>query len=317
MINHNYENHTPVMLSEVLNVLNIKPGGVFADCTMGYGGHSRAVLDKLGDKGVYVGIDKDDYAISKSAEWTAEYSCKINIVKDDYKNFKDISAKLNINSYDAILVDMGVSSVQLDDEQRGFSYHKDGPLDMRMDREGNISAWDIVNNYDEKQLSQIIFAYGEEKHAKKIACAICEERQKESINTTLRLAEIIKQAYPQKERFAGKHPARKTFQAVRIAVNNELAGLERAIEDMAELLTPSGVLAIITFHSLEDRIVKDTFASLSKGCTCPKDFPVCVCGKKQNYKVLTKKTITASAQELEFNLRSRSAKLRALKRAGH
>lgn len=312
-----YENHIPVLKNEVLSLLNIKPAGVYADCTMGYGGHGRAILDKLNKNAVYVGIDKDDYAISQSGKWTEKYNSKVIIVKDDYKNFKDISKNLNINAYDGILIDMGVSSVQLDDEARGFSYHNDGPLDMRMDTSASFSAYDIVNYYDEAELSEIIFKYGEEKHARRIARAICTSRQSKHIETTLKLAEIIKNAYPPKERYAGKHPARKTFQAIRIMTNNELEGLSQTVKDMADLLNVGGVLAVITFHSLEDRIIKDAFVDLTIGCTCPKDFPICICGARKDLKLLTKKPIIPSDVELNHNLRSRSAKLRAIIKTGH
>lgn len=312
-----YENHIPVLKDEVLSLLNIKPLGVYADCTMGYGGHGRAILDKLNASATYLGIDKDEYAISQSGKWTSKYNPNIIIVKDDYKNFKYISQNLNINAYDGILIDMGVSSVQLDDEQRGFSYHNNGPLDMRMDISSSLSAYDIVNFYDEGELSRIIFKYGEEKYAKKIARAICEFRQNKFIETTLQLAEVIKNAYPPKERYAGKHPARRTFQAIRIMTNSELEGLNDAINDMVELLNIGGVLAVITFHSLEDRIIKNAFVSLTKGCTCPKDFPICICGAKENIKLLTKKPIIPPDEELEKNPRSRSAKLRAVMRTGY
>lgn len=317
MMKPEYENHIPVLIDEVISLLDIKPGGVYADCTMGYGGHGRAILDKLNKNATYVGIDKDQYAISQSGKWTDKYNSKIIVVKDDYKNFKYISQNLNINSYDGILTDMGVSSVQLDDEQRGFSYHNDGPLDMRMDASASLSAYDIVNYYDETELARIIFKYGEEKHAKKIARAICVSRQTGHIETTLQLAEIIKNAYPPKDRYAGKHPARRTFQAIRIMTNNELEGLGKAVKDMVDMLNIGGVLAVITFHSLEDRIIKDAFASLTKGCTCPKDFPICVCGARKDIKLLTKKPITPSDEELKINPRSRSAKLRAVMKTGY
>jgi 16S rRNA (cytosine1402-N4)-methyltransferase len=312
-----YEKHIPVLKDEILSLLDIKPGGVYADCTMGYGGHGKAILDKLNKNATYVGIDKDEYAISQSSKWTGQYSSNIIIVKEDYKNFKYISQNLNINAYDGILIDMGVSSVQLDDEQRGFSYHNDGPLDMRMDVSSSLSAYDIVNYYERSRTARIIFKYGEERHARKIARAICISRQSGHIDSTLQLADIIKNAYPQKERYAGKHPARRTFQAIRIATNNELEGLEEAIKDMVDMLNIGGVLAVITFHSLEDRIIKDAFASLTKGCTCPKDFPICVCGARKDLKLLTKKPVTPSDEELEINSRSRSAKLRAVMRTGH
>lgn len=317
MTQSEYENHIPVLKDEVLSLLNIKPDGVYADCTMGYGGHGRAILDKLNKNATYVGIDKDDYAISQSGKWTGKYNSKIIVVKDDYKNFKYISQDLNINAYDGILIDMGVSSVQLDDEARGFSYHNDGPLDMRMDTLSSFSAYDIVNYCDEAELSKIIFKYGEEKHARYIARAICNARQNGHIETTLQLAEIIKNAYPPKERYAGKHPARKTFQAIRIATNNELEGLREAVKDMADLLNIGGVLAVITFHSLEDRIIKEAFAELTVGCTCPKDFPICICGARKDLKPLTKKPIIAADDELNNNLRSRSAKLRAIIKTGY
>lgn len=313
----NYQDHIPVLKDEVIRLLDIKAEGVYVDCTMGYGGHGQAVLEKLNKYGSYIGIDKDEYAIEKSNEWIHNYSAKTLAVRDDYKNLKKIAEQIRLQEIDGIVVDMGVSSVQLDDSSRGFSYHHEGPLDMRMDTSRKVSARDIVNTYTENEISKIIFAYGEEKNAKSIARAICRARENKAIDSTLQLAEIIKEAYPPKERYKGKHPARKTFQALRIAVNDELSGLDTAIEEMANLLANNGVLTIITFHSLEDRIVKDTFKKLTKGCTCPKDFPVCICGAKQDLKVLTHKPIIASEEECNVNKRSRSAKLRALKRIGY
>lgn len=313
----NYQDHIPVLKDEVIRLLDIKAEGIYVDCTMGYGGHGQAILEKLNKCGSYIGIDKDEYAIEKSNEWIRNYSAKTLTVRDDYKNLKKIAEQIGLQEIDGIVVDMGVSSVQLDDSSRGFSYHHEGPLDMRMDTSRKVSARDIVNTYTENEISKIIFAYGEEKNAKSIARAICRARENKAIDSTLQLAEIIKEAYPPKERYKGKHPARKTFQALRIAVNDELSGLDTAIEEMANLLANNGVLTIITFHSLEDRIVKDTFKKLTKGCTCPKDFPVCICGAKQDLKVLTHKPIIASEEECNVNKRSRSAKLRALKRIGY
>jgi 16S rRNA (cytosine1402-N4)-methyltransferase len=312
-----YQEHVPVLKDEVIRLLNIKSDGIYADCTMGYGGHGQAILEKLDTQGIYIGIDKDEYAIKKSDEWIHNYPAKTFAIKDDYKNFKNIAMQIDIKRYDGILIDMGLSSVQLDEAGRGFSYHHSGQLDMRMDRSHEVSAWDIVNTYEENEISKIIFAYGEEKHARMIARAICRARKKETIDSTTQFAEIIKEAYPLKERYKGKHPARKTFQALRIAVNNELTDLDKAIEEMTAFLAKDGVLAIITFHSLEDRIVKETFNKLAKGCTCPKDFPVCVCGAKQDFKILTHKPIIPGTAECNLNKRSRSAKLRALKRIGY
>lgn len=306
--------HIPVMKAETTDLLNIRPDGVYGDLTMGYGGHGRAILEKLGQRGKYLGIDKDGYAIEKSKEWTKGQKATVFIVQDDYKNLPDIARTLNIEAFDGLLIDMGVSSIQLDQAERGFSYHREGMLDMRMNQEEDFSAYDIVNKYGEEEIAEILFSYGEERHAKLIARQILKKRQEGLIQSTLELAEIVKKAYPPRERFQGKHPARKTFQALRIAVNKELDGLEEALKAMAQMLNKDGILAVITFHSLEDRIVKETFWQLANPCTCPPDFPVCTCGAKEEFRLLTKKPILPSKKEMEINHRSRSAKLRGLLR---
>ncbi len=306
--------HIPVMKTEVLDILNICPNGVYGDLTMGYGGHGRAILEELGQEGVYVGVDKDRYAIEKSEEWTKGHKATVFTVQEDYKNLPQIAQRLNIDAFDGILIDMGVSSLQFDQADRGFSYHQEGRLDMRMNQEDNLSAYDIVNGYEEAEIAQILFEYGEERHAKAIARQIAKHREISAIQSTTELAEIVKKAYPPKERFQGKHPARKTFQALRIAVNREMDGLEEALKSMANLLNKGGVLAVISFHSLEDRAVKETFWQLANPCVCPPDFPICTCGAKEEFKLLTRKPILPSKQEIEVNHRSRSAKLRAIKR---
>ncbi len=307
------DKHIPVLKEEVLTLLNVKPEGVYADCTMGYGGHGREILSRL-DGGIYLGIDKDLYAIEQSAVWREGYAARVIIAKDDYKNLSNIALENGLDGFDGILVDMGVSSVQFDDKSRGFSYHDEGRLDMRMDTQSILTAYEIVNTYSEKELTEILYRYGEEKNAPRIARAIVQARSAGPVEKTTHLTEIIKKAYPPKERYQQKHPARKTYQALRIAVNSELEQLDKAIEEMVGLLKKEGVLCMISFHSLEDRIVKETFRRLSQGCTCPKDFPVCVCGAKADLKLLTKKAVVPSVEEVVANRRSRSAKLRAIKR---
>ncbi len=304
----NFE-HIPVMLNEVLEGLNIKDDGVYIDGTLGGAGHSIEIVKRL-NTGKLIGIDQDENAINKSKEVLSDYSDNVIFVHDNFKNMKNILNELGIKKVDGILLDLGVSSHQLDEEERGFSYNKDAPLDMRMNRESSFSAWDVVNKYNERQLEKILWDFGEEKWAKRIAKFIVEGRKESPIDTTYELVSIIKKAIPKQVRSKGGHPARKTFQAIRIEVNRELDILKNSILDANSVLYEKGRLCIITFHSLEDRIVKDTFKYLNKDCICPPEFPICNCDKKKELKILTRKPITPSKKEIGTNPRSRSAKLR-------
>lgn len=301
--------HVSVLLNETITGLNIKKDGIYVDCTLGGAGHSIEILKRLGDRGKLIGIDQDSAAI-KAAEKRLSGFKNVQLVHDNFYNIKDILDSLNIDKVDGIMMDLGVSSYQLDEAERGFSYMKDAPLDMRMNRDSSVSAYNIVNEYDEERLAKVIRDYGEEKFAKRIAGFIVERRKHGPINTTLELVEIIKNAVPAKARREGPHPAKRTFQAIRIEVNQELQILEKAIEDSIEKLNPGGRIAVITFHSLEDRITKNVLKKEENPCTCPKEFPVCVCGKKPSIKIITKKPIDPTEDELKQNPRSRSAKLR-------
>ncbi len=303
--------HKSVLLDECIRALAIKPGGVYVDCTAGGGGHSRKILEALDGTGRLIAVDRDPDAISVLHERLGGYP-NVTIVKDNFFNIKTILSDLGLDGADGILADLGVSSFQLDNAERGFSFHNDAPLDMRMSKEGKTAA-DIVNTYDERQLSFIFKKYGEEKFAASIAKAIVREREKKNIETTLELAEIVKSAIPAAARRTGGHPARRTFQALRIEVNGELDRLSEAAEDMFESLHKGGRLCVITFHSLEDRLIKQTFAGLCQGCTCPPEFPVCVCGKTPKGE-LPFKFKKPTGQELEENQRSRSATLRCIER---
>ena len=305
--------HIPVMLQECITYLNIKPNGIYVDGTLGGAGHSSVIASKL-DSGRLIGIDQDADAIRAAGEKLAPYGETVTIVKNNFKNIDAVLDGLGIDKIDGALLDLGVSSHQLDEAERGFSYMADAPLDMRMNREEMLSAYDIVNGYTEQQLADIIFRYGEERWAKRIAQFICKARTEEPVKTTLQLVSIIKAAIPKGARLEGGNPAKRTFQAIRIEVNGELAILRGAVDAFAEHLKPGGRLAVITFHSLEDRIVKEAFADLAKGCTCPKEFPVCVCGGAPKVTVLTRKPVTASQSELEQNSRSKSAKLRVIEK---
>ncbi len=299
-------NHISVLLEESVNALNVKPDGIYVDCTAGGGGHSAAVLSRLGENGRMILIDRDPDAIRVVTERFKDDS-RVTVVHSNYGNIKEILRSLGVQGVDGIVADLGVSSYQLDTPERGFSFHHDAPLDMRMSRQGT-SAEDIVNNYSRNELFNIISKYGEERFANAVASAIVKAREKEPIKTTMRLAEVVSSAIPAKFRRNG-HPARKTFQAIRIEVNAELTVLENVLPDMFDVLNVGGVLAVITFHSLEDRIVKDYFKTLREGCTCPKDFPVCVCGKSPKA-VVKSAGVKASGKEVDENNRSRSAKLR-------
>lgn len=304
--------HISVLLEESVNSLNIKPDGVYVDCTAGGGGHSAAVLSRLNGDGTLIAIDRDPDAVRVLKERFKDDG-RVTVVHDNFGNIGNILENLGINGVDGIIADLGVSSYQLDTAERGFSYHYDAPIDMRMSKEGK-SAADVVNGYSQKELFKIISRYGEEKFADRVAGAIVKARESGEIKTTLELADTVSSAIPAKFRRNG-HPARKTFQAIRIEVNGELEVLENTLPVMFEKLNTNGVLAIISFHSLEDRIVKDYFKTLREGCTCPKDFPVCVCGKKP--KAIVKSAgVKATEKELDENNRSRSAKLRTAVKIG-
>lgn len=308
-------NHKSVLLEETVDSLNVKSGGIYVDGTLGGGGHSYQVLKRMNGKGRLIGIDQDEDAICAATERLREYGDMVTIVRDNYCNIKNVLDNLGITGVDGIVLDLGVSSYQLDTSERGFSYMEDGPLDMRMDNRKNITAEDIVNDYSEMELFHIIRDYGEDKFAKNIAKHIVMERQKERITTTGQLADIVKAAIPMKVRAAkGGHPAKKTFQAIRIELNRELDVLKQSIDTMIDLLNDDGRLCIITFHSLEDRIVKNSFRKNENPCTCPPDFPVCVCGKKSKGKIITRKPVVPSAEELEENRRAKSSKLRVFER---
>ncbi len=305
--------HISVLLNECLEGLAIKEDGTYVDCTLGGAGHSSHILKRLSSKGTLIGIDQDNDALKAAKEKLKNYS-NVKFVHNNFYNIDSILTSLDIPNVDGILMDLGVSSYQLDEGERGFSYMKDAPLDMRMDRDRDFSAYDVVNTYSEEDLYRIIRDYGEEKFAKRIAKFIVDRRNDKPIETTLELVDIIKAAIPAKARREGPHPAKRTFQAIRIEVNGELAILNKAIEDGVKHLNKGGRMAIITFHSLEDRIVKLKYRELANPCTCPKEFPVCVCGRKPLVKIISRKAIEPSKEEVEENPRSRSAKLRVLEK---
>lgn len=303
--------HIPVLFNESINALNINPDGIYVDCTGGGGGHSSAIEERLTGCGRLITIDRDPEAIEVLTQRFKDKD-NVTIVNNNFFNIKSILAELNIDGVDGILADLGVSSHQLDDASRGFSFHNDAPLDMRMSKEG-MSAADVVNSMSQKELQNIIYKFGEEKFAPRIAAAIVREREIKPIETTLELANIVKFAIPAAARREGGHPARRTFQAIRIFVNNELDGLSGAVNDLFDSLNVGGRLAIITFHSLEDKAVKKTYVSLCEGCTCPPEFPVCVCGKTARGK-LPHKAYAPSENELKENPRSRSSRLRVIEK---
>ena len=305
--------HVPVLLEKCMEALSIKPSGTYIDATMGGAGHSEQIVKRL-TTGKLIGFDQDKNAIAASRKRLAAYQ-NVIYVNRNFQYIKEVLGELAIDTVDGALMDLGVSSHQLDEAERGFSYMHDAPLDMRMDQSSSFSAYDVVNSYSREQLEQIIFQYGEERWAKRIAAFIEEERGLRPIETTGELVSIIKKAVPKGARRDGPHPAKRTFQAIRIEVNGELSLLGQAIDDFVDCLKPGGRLAVITFHSLEDRIVKTKFAELAVGCTCPKELPVCVCGKQPKGKVITRKPIVADERELSENPRARSAKLRVFERA--
>ena len=303
--------HISVLLNECIDNLNIRPDGIYVDGTMGGGGHSLEIAKRL-TTGRLICIDQDPNAHEAAGKRLAEYKDRITFVRDNFGNIKSILDSLGIEKIDGMLLDIGVSSHQLDEAERGFSYQQDAPLDMRMNPDRPFSAYDVVNGYDEDELDRVIFTYGEERWARRIAQFIVTEREAKPIETTGELVDIIKKAVPKGARKDGPHPAKRTFQAIRIEVNGELEVLQRAIDDVAARLAVGGRLCIITFHSLEDRIVKEAFRKQENPCICPPQFPVCVCGKKPLGRVITRKPILPSKEELEENPRSRSAKLRVL-----
>lgn len=301
--------HISVLLEESVKALDIEEDGVYVDGTLGGGGHSYRILAQC-PKTALIGIDRDPEAIEAAKKRLNEFSGRVTFVNRNFGEIKDILNELGIEFINGAVLDLGVSSYQLDNAGRGFSYMNNAPLDMRMNRSDDLSAYDVINRYSLDELTRIFFEYGEEKWSRRIADFIVREREKKPIETTFELVDIIKAAIPKKARLDGGHPAKRIFQAVRIEVNGELRILETAIKDFIDVLAPGGRLAVITFHSLEDRIVKQTFAALAKGCTCPKEFPVCVCGKKPQIRLLTRKPIEPGKEEIENNSRSKSAKLR-------
>ena len=307
--------HKSVLLQESIDSLMIRPDGIYADGTLGGGGHASEVAARLTEGGRLIGIDQDADAIAAATERLKPFGDRVTIVRDNYVNMKHVLADLGIEAVDGICLDLGVSSYQLDTAERGFSYMEDAPLDMRMDRRGDRTAADLVNECSEQELFRIIRDYGEDRFAKNIAKHIVKARERKAIRTTGELADIIRGAIPMKIQVTGGHPAMRTFQALRIALNGELQVLEDSIDEMIGLLKPGGRICIITFHSLEDRIVKNGFRRNESPCTCPPGFPVCVCGKKSRGMVITKKPILPTEEETEENPRSRSAKLRIFERA--
>ncbi len=310
----NFE-HISVLLNECIEGLNIVPNGIYVDCTLGGGGHSSHIVEKLNQGGTLIGIDQDANAIKAAGERLKDYT-NVKYVRDNFSNIKNIVEDLGLGqeSINGFLLDLGVSSHQLDEADRGFSYNHNAPLDMRMDQRQSLSAYVVVNEYSADELTRIIKEYGEERWAKRIAEFIVNERKTKPIETTFDLVSVIKKAVPKGARADGPHPAKRTFQAIRIEVNNELGILESTVNDMIDLLKPKGRICIITFHSLEDRIVKNVFRNLENPCTCPRDFPVCVCGKKPKAKVITRKPILPGQEELEYNHRAHSAKLRIVEK---
>ena len=307
--------HQSVLLEETVGNLRVKPDGIYVDGTLGGGGHALAVCQRLSAKGRLIGIDQDQAAIKAAGERLQDFQRNVTIIRSNYCNMKRELQKIGITSVDGIVLDLGVSSYQLDNSERGFTYREDVPLDMRMDQRNPRTAKDIVNHYSESELYRVIRDYGEDKFAKNIAKHICLARQEKCIETTGELAEIIKHAIPMKIRATGGHPAKRTFQAIRIELNQELDVLRNSLDDMIDMLNDEGRICIITFHSLEDRIVKNIFRKNENPCTCPPEFPLCVCGKKSKGRVITRKPVLPSEEELQYNSRSKSAKLRVFERS--
>lgn len=306
-------NHVSVLLNECIENLNIKPDGIYVDGTMGGAGHSLEIVKKLSEKGMLIGIDRDEEALAVAKERLKEFN-NVKYVHDNHDNIDEIIKNLNIKGVDGILLDLGVSSYQIDEKTRGFTYMDDGPLDMRMDKSQKLTAEYIVNNYKEQDLARIIFEYGEEKFSRKIARNICEYRKNKKIETTGELVKIIGKSIPGKFREKNSHPAKRTFQAIRIEVNNEIEPLYNTIKNSITALNSKGRLCVITFHSLEDRMVKKAYVDAEGKCTCPKDLPYCVCGNVSLGKIITKKPILPTEKEMQENSRSRSAKLRVFEK---
>lgn len=305
--------HTPVLLDACLNVLNVRPEGVYVDGTLGRAGHASEIAKRL-TSGRLIGIDRDPQALSESAERLAPQSGRVTLLRGSFADLRALLQSVGVNAVDGMLFDLGVSSPQLDDPRRGFSYLHDAPLDMRMDPDAPLSAYEVVNGWTEDELRRVLYEYGEERYAPSIAREIVRRRRTRPLATTLELVDAIRSAMPARALREKQHPAKRTFQAVRIAVNGELDALEPMLRDAVELLNPAGRLAVITFHSLEDRIVKRAFRDFATGCMCPPEFPVCVCGRRPKVRTLTRKPITPDETELRENPRSRSAKLRAVEK---
>ena len=301
--------HVSVLLWECIEGLNIKPDGIYVDGTLGGAGHSSEIVKRLAT-GRHIGIDRDPIALKAAGERLEPWADKVTLVHSNFCEIKQVLDNLNIEGVDGILLDLGVSSPQLDDGARGFSYMADAPLDMRMNNEDPLTAYDVVNTWPYEELKRILYDYGEERYAPQIASAICRKREGKPIESTLELVDVIRSAMPPAALREKQHPAKRSFQAIRIAVNDELGSVEKVMRDAIPKLNKGGRLAVITFHSLEDRIVKNAMVAASKGCTCPPSFPVCVCGKKPQVKLITRKPIVSSDEELEVNPRARSAKLR-------
>ena len=308
--------HEPVLYEEVIKLLDIKPSGIYVDGTMGSGGHGEGICKSLSGSGWYIGIDRDKEAVEETSKRLEKYECKKSFVKGNFKDIKSFLEDLDVKEIDGALLDLGVSSYQLDNPLRGFSYMQDAPLDMRMDALSSFTAFDVVNSYTKEELSRVIFKYGEERYARSIASSIVKEREEGPIETTFELVDIIKRAIPAKARREGPHPAKRTFQAIRIEVNGELSDLDEGISDFINVLKDEGRLAIISFHSLEDRIAKDVIQKRLNPCECPKTLPQCVCGKVADIKKVTTKPVTAGEDELLRNPRARSAKLRVIEKQG-
>lgn len=309
--------HVTVLKHEAVEGLAIKPSGCYVDCTLGGAGHSSLILESLDATGKLIAFDQDEQAIQHAESLFANRSEQVKLVNSNFRHLQDRLQELGITEVDGVLFDLGVSSPQLDEAERGFSYQQDAELDMRMDRSASLTAEQIVNNWDEQEIARILFEYGEEKFARKIARHIVRAREQERIRTTARLAELIKEAIPAAARRSGPHPAKRSFQAIRIAVNDELGALADALEAALRVLRPGGRISVITFHSLEDRIVKQFFAKNTERCTCPPDFPMCVCNNKGELRTINRKPIVPSPEELEANPRARSAKLRIAEKLTH
>lgn len=306
--------HASILLSECLEQLNIRPNGIYMDATLGGAGHSLHIAQRLTQGGRLIALDRDDMALENAKTRLADVMDHVTLVKSDFRNLRTALTSCGVEKVDGILFDLGVSSPQLDIAERGFSYMQDAKLDMRMDQQQALSAYEVVNQWEKSELRRILLEYGEERYAPQIAAAIVRERERQPIETTLQLADIIRAAMPPAARREKQHPAKRSFQAIRIAVNDELMAVQEAMVQAIDALAPGGRLAVITFHSLEDRIVKNAFRQAAQGCTCPKDFPVCVCGNKAKVKLTTRKPIIPSAEEIAENPRARSAKLRVCER---